>query len=160
MILLLIACFATLCTSLYIDWHSSYGEYSPVFMERSELEKSVFYVAGKRELENPGKIYSRAPYIFINERYKGVHVIDNTDPSKPINVGFIVAPGCIDMAVKGEVMYLDNAIDLVAIDLNTKKVTHRQKDVFPEPNAPNGSYYHVYNRPSQTSVLVAWKKNQ
>jgi hypothetical protein len=145
------------CSSFYSDERMYYGEYVPVFMERTELEKSVFYVSEGRELENPGKIYYKSPYIYINERYKGVHVIDNTNPSSPKNIGYIVAPGCLDVAIKGNVMYLDNAVDLVAFDLDSKQVTTREQDVFPEPLAPNGSYYYYHNRPSNTAVLVGWK---
>ncbi|MDR1815023.1 MAG: hypothetical protein LBR18_09295 [Tannerella sp.] len=149
-----------ICTSIYYDINIYRGEYTPVFMERSELERSVFYVAQGRELENTGKIYYKAPYIFVNERYKGVHVIDNTIPADPRNIGFIVAPGCIDIAVKGNVMYIDNAVDLVAFDLDSKQVTHREKNVFPEPIAPNGDYYSSrYDRPSNDAVLVGWKKS-
>jgi len=156
--IIILACIMAICSSVYYESWMSYGEYYPVFMERSELEKSVFYVSEGRALENPGKIYYKSPYIFINERYKGVHVIDNTDPSKPQNIGFIVAPGCIDIAVKGNIMYIDNAVDLVAFDLERKTVTAREKNVFPEPIAPNGSYYYSWRRPSETAVLVGWKK--
>ncbi|MDR1880956.1 MAG: hypothetical protein LBQ78_08490 [Tannerellaceae bacterium] len=133
-----------------------YGAYRPVFMKRADLENSVSYRDG-RALTHPGKIYSRAPYIYVNERYKGVHVINNSDPAHPVNEGFIVAPGCIDMAVKGDIMYLDNAVDLVAFDLVSKKVTKRVKNVFPVPVAPDNSYYWMYD---EDMVLVGWEKNK
>jgi len=127
-------------------------------MERSELEKSVFYQDKGRELISPGKIYHRSPYIYINERYKGVHIINNSNPEKPVNEAFIVAPGCIDMAIKGNILYIDNSTDLVAFDLNTRKVTERIKNVFPEPVPPHHLYYYI-NRP-EGFVLVGWKKTQ
>ncbi|MDR0742849.1 MAG: hypothetical protein LBF05_00610, partial [Tannerella sp.] len=113
-----------------------YWNYIPIFMKRADLEKSVSWQSEGKDLENPGKIYYRAPYIFVNERYKGIHVINNSDPYKPVKEGFIVAPGCIDMAVKGNMMYLDNSVDLVTVDLNTRQVTSRIRDVFPEPCSP------------------------
>lgn len=133
-------------------------DYLPIFMERSELERSVSYELGGRELVQPGKIYYKSPYIYINEKYKGVHVINNTDPANPRNEAFIIAPGCIDMAVKGNTLYLDNAVDLVAFNLETKQVTERIKNVFPEPIPPNNYYYEITNRPKDF-VLVGWKKN-
>jgi hypothetical protein len=147
------------CTSFYYDTVTYYGEYLPVFMKRAELEKSVFYVSEGRELQNPGKIYYKSPYILINERYKGVHVIDNSDAYNPLNIGFIVAPGCLDVAVKENVVYIDNSVDLVAFDLESKQVTAREKNVFPEPLAPNGSYYYYHSRPEGDVVLVGWTKN-
>jgi hypothetical protein len=136
--------------------------YSPVFMSREVLENSVKYIPGARDMIQTGKIYYRAPYIFVNERYKGVHVINNTNPAHPVNEGFILAPGCMDMAVKGNILYLDNAVDLVSFDLDSKQVTKRIKDVFPEPMPPDEVtflYNHFSNRPAGY-VLVEWKKNK
>lgn len=130
------------------------GDYVPVFMSIDELRASVRYEAGGRDMLNPGKIYYKSPYIYVSERYKGVHVINNTDPSNPIKEGFILAPGCIDMAVNGDVLYIDNAIDLVSFDLLKKEVTSRVVDVFPEPLSPSGGMYYG-DRPAGT-VLVEW----
>lgn len=135
-----------------------YYEYTPYFMERSELHKSVFYTDGQRDMKEPGKIWVRGDEIFVVERYKGVHIIDNSDPEDPVQTGFIVAPGCMDVAVRDNMIYLDNAVDLVAFDMTTKKVTARIKDHFPEPASPagnNGYYYHSH--PSHL-VIVGWTK--
>ena len=105
-----------------------------------------------------GKIYYRAPYIFVNERYKGVHIINNSDPAHPVNEGFILAPGCIDMAVKGHILYLDNAVDLVSFDLDSKQVTKRIRDVFPEPLPPDDFKYNPYFKRPENYILVEWKK--
>lgn len=133
--------------------------YSPVFMSREALDNSVKYMPGARDLKQPGKIYYRAPYIFVNERYKGVHVINNSNPAHPVNEGFILAPGCMDMAVKGNILYLDNAVDLVSFDLDSKQVTKRIKDVFPEPLPPDETSfsYYSFSRP-EGYILVEWKK--
>ena len=132
--------------------------YSPVFMSRDELEKSVKYIPGARDMIQTGKIYYRAPYIFVNERYKGVHVINNADPAHPVNEGFILAPGCIDMAVKDHILYLDNAVDLVSFDLDSRQVTKRIKDVFPEPLPPDDFAYNPYFDRPENYILVEWKK--
>ncbi|MDR2384105.1 MAG: hypothetical protein LBD80_00385 [Tannerella sp.] len=137
-----------------------YWNYIPVFMKRADLEKSVSWQSESREMENPGKIYYKSPYIYVNERYKGIHVINNSDPYQPLKEGFIVAPGCIDMAVKGNTMYLDNSVDLVTIDLNAKQVTSRIKNVFPEPSSPENQIFYNYSEPRDPDfILVAWKKN-
>jgi hypothetical protein len=139
--------------SYYRNWN-----YIPVFMKRADLEKSVSYQSISRDMKNPGKIYYKHPYLFINERYKGVHIVNNSNPLTPVNEGFIVVPGCIDMAVKGNIIYLDNAVDLVAFDLITKQVTKRIKNVFPEPLSPeNETFYFGDNR--EDYILVEWKKN-
>jgi hypothetical protein len=145
-----------LLSTSFSDTYFRNWNYIPIFMKRSDLDNSVTYQSEARMMENPGKIYFKSPYIYINERYKGVHVINNSDPYNPIKEGFIVAPGCIDMAVKGDVMYIDNAVDLVAIDLLAKTVTKRIKNVFPEPISPDNNVYYENN---DEYVVVEWKKN-
>lgn len=154
----LLFCFALAGIFIVNTSYTRVYDYVPVFMERSELEKSVSYQSVGRDLVLPGKIYYKSPYIYINEKYKGVHIINNSDPAHPVNEAFIIAPGCIDMAVKGNIIYLDNAVDLVAFNLDSKQVTNRIKNVFPEPFAPDNTFYLSMNRP-EGSVLVAWKKN-
>jgi hypothetical protein len=141
-----------------------YYEYHAVYMDRATLEASVFYLNTGKDIQNPGKIYYKHPYLFINERYKGVHIINNSDPSKPKKEGFIVAPGCLDMAVKGDAMYLDNSVDLVCIDLNGMnlsgmKVTKRITKVFPEPVPPAGYVKYDYDRP-EGLIIVGWIKEK
>ena len=138
------------------DSYYKYWNYVPVFMTRADLEKSVSYQPSGRDMENPGKIYYRHPYIYINEKYKGVHVINNSDPATPVNEGFIVAPGCLDMAIKGNIMYLDNAVDLVAFELEAKEVTERIREVFPEPVSPDNEVFYATNNRAEY-ILVAWK---
>jgi hypothetical protein len=130
--------------------------YTPVLMKRSDLENSVRFHPEGRTLTNPGKIYVKPPYLYINERYKGIHVINNADPRHPVREGFITAPGCIDLAVKDHILYLDNSVDLVAFDLGSKQVTQRLKDIFPQPSAPDNS---IYYHPEEGMVIVEWKKN-
>lgn len=139
------------------------SEYEPIFMLRSEMERSV-RLEGPREILNPGKIYLKDNFIFINEKYAGVHVIDNTDPVNPGNVAFIHIDGCIDMAVRDYVLYADNAVDMVALALNAQltgiQVTARIKNVFPEMPAPDGyglTYRQKQARP-HNSILVRWRQ--
>ncbi len=142
-----------------------YTKFTPVLLKRESLESSVTFHAPEKITE-PAKIYYKDNFIFISERFKGVHVIDNTDPKNPVNTGYISVPGCIDMAIHGNTLYADNAVDLVAVDLNSVgssslKVTKRIKEVFPELNPPDGKElpekYAKENRPENT-VLVAWKQ--
>jgi len=136
---------------------NEYTFWVPIFMKRADLEQSVKYVAESRPLKNPGKIYCKGDYIYVNELYKGVHVINNSNPVHPAKEGFIIIPGCMDMAVKGDILYVDNAVDLVAFDLVSKQVTQRIKEVLPEPSAPGYTDYYPYNRPKDM-ILVAWKE--
>jgi hypothetical protein len=135
----------------------SYYDYYAVYMDRDDLKKSVSYMETGREMKNLGKIYYKHPYLFVNEKYKGVHIIDNTDPAHPVKKGFITAPGCLDMAVKDKIIYLDNAIDLVSFDLNTMSEISRELNVFPEPASPGGYVHYETDRPANL-ILVEWVK--
>lgn len=139
------------------------SQYQPILMTRTQLEKSVSFQQ-PRAFINTGKIYQKGYYIFINEKYKGVHIIDNHDPKAPQNIGFISSPGCIDIAAKGNTLYLDNAVDLVAVDITNFQqatVTERVTNVFPELLPPDSeeipSDYSSTKRPENT-IIVGWEK--
>lgn len=136
--------------------------YSPVLMKREDLEKSV-KVTDARTLNNPGKIYHYGNYLLVNERFEGIHIIDNSDPSNPVNKKFVAVPGCLDMAVKDDVMYVDNAVDLVSISITNPEnieILDRKKNVFPDLVPPNSvsvpTKYDASHRPENT-FIIAWK---
>ena len=140
-----------------------YGNYAPVYMLRPEMEQAVKSEAAQ-PLRNTGKIYLYEQYILVNEKYKGIHVIDNSNPAVPINIAFLHIDGCIDMAVKNNVLYADNAVDLIALKITdnfaTVQVTERIKGIFPETESPDGYYPNSatnHFRP-KSGILVAWKK--
>lgn len=140
-----------------------YGQYSPVFMLRTELEQNV-KLAGPRDILNPGKIYLKDHLIFINEKYHGIHVIDNTNPEDPTNFAFINIDGCIDIAIKNKVLFADNAVDLIAVNFNSEMteiiVSKRIKNVFPEMLSPDGyalNWNQKQARPDN-AIVVRWEK--
>lgn len=141
-----------------------YGPYNPVFMLRSEMEKNV-KLEGPKAILNPGKIYLKDHLIFINEKYRGIHVIDNTNPEDPTNIAFINVDGCIDIAMKNNVLYADNAVDLIAIKLDEHmteiEVTERIKNTFPEPVSPEGRELTWQERQAapEDAILVRWDMN-
>jgi len=120
-------------TSCQDKLYEKYKMSVPVYMSYTDLRSAVKKIE-PQTLENPGKIYFKDKYIFINEYFKGIHVIDNQDPTNPVEKVFIDIPGNIDMAIKENTLYADSYIDLVAIDiadLNNIKEIYRIKDVFP-----------------------------
>lgn len=141
----------------------TYSAYEPVLMARPQLEQSIRALP-PRDILDAGKIYLWNNLVFINERYKGVHVILNTNPQEPVNMGFIQVPGNLDVAVKQGVLFADNGVDLVAIDfsdLQQLRVTKRIKDAFPELPPPDGlaldQKYNLENRPAD-GIVVGWTK--
>lgn len=72
-------------------------------------------------VQKAGKIYTKGKFIYLNEVNKGIHIIDNSDPSRPSQVAFLNIPGNLDIAVKGNTLYADMYSDLLAIDISNPK---------------------------------------
>lgn len=105
--------------------------YRPIYANESEREVKTLPA---REVENPGKIYVINEYLLVVDQLKGVHVYNNENPENPRNVGFIQITGSNDVAVRDNILYADQASDLLAIDIGNPqnvKVASRVKDVFP-----------------------------
>lgn len=139
--------------------------YKPVLIQRESLERSINWMPAS-PIKSPAKIYYKDNYILISERYKGVHVVNNQDPSKPVQTGYISVPGCVDMAMKDNTLYVDNAVDLVAIDISGIAsgqiiIKKRIKEALPELIPPDGltlpERYNSLNRPKNT-LIINWVK--
>ncbi len=65
-----------------------------------------------------GKIYAYKNYVFVNDVYRGFHILDNTDPSSPQNIGFIKLEGNNDISIKDDRLYADSYGDLVIMDIS------------------------------------------
>ncbi len=139
--------------------------YRPILMERSELEAAIRFEA-PQPIRNAGKIYFKEGILFLNEKYEGIHVIDNRNPSTPQPLGFIRIPGCIDMAAYGNFLYADNAVDLLAFNLSNPRnptFANRKQSVFPELPPPDLTYvpyrFTAENRPANT-VIIGWELSE
>ena len=98
------------------NYKHTYTVYVPVFEKLGDARAAVQSQA-PQTLQNTGKIYIKDNWIFINERDKGIHIIDNSNPSHPLNAGFLNIPGNRDMAVKGNILYADLHCDLAVLDI-------------------------------------------
>jgi hypothetical protein len=139
--------------------------YLPILMDRSELNKSVQLINSAKSLTAPGKICLYQDWILLVEKYKGVHLIDNHDPSNPVRKAFLKVPGCLDVAVRNGVLYADNAVDLVAVrlDLEQMKATEisRKAYALPEIASPEGYIPNEFTRAKRPvgTEIVGWIPN-
>lgn len=132
------------------------NNYKPVIMKRTDFEASIAYESVK-QIKNSGKIYVKGKYIFVNEVNKGFHIIDNSDPSNPNNIGFIRVLGSSDLSIKSDVFYVNNATDLLAFKLNegsqSLTISKRLENVFPQIWSPEGlTYYDLQD----DEIIVDW----
>ncbi len=141
---------------------ASYSVYEPILADRNSLNSLSF--ASPRPILQAGKVYSYKQYIFINEPDKGYHVIDNSDKTKPTPIGFISILASHDIAIQNDILYSDNATDLISVDISNlrqPKLVKRSINVFPNQappdNLPLREEYTPKNRPANT-VVIEWRK--
>jgi len=138
---LLNSCFKDVITEKYTF-------YRPVYKTKAAVRASI-KSALPQPVKQPGKIFIRGNYIFLNEFEKGIHVIDYTNPASPQNIAFIAIPGNVDLAVNGNYLYADLHTDLVTLDISDPKnvsLVKVNEGVFPE------KYYSA----DTNSVIIDW----
>ncbi|GAB2548267.1 hypothetical protein GCM10027085_43980 [Spirosoma aerophilum] len=115
----------------------TFRRYSPVTFTVTQLRQGI-QTEPARALTNPGKIYAKDQFLFINELKEGIHIIDNRNPAAPKPVAFVRIPGNGDIAIRNNILYADSYMDLVAFDISNPsavQVVNRVPNVF-----PNGSF--------------------
>ncbi len=133
--------------------------YDPVILSRSELENSIA-IENEKNIVESSKVYIFEDYIFINDKREGFHVFDNSDPENPVKKWFLKAPGATDIAIRNDVIFINQATDLVVLtlDLNdfTLTLNKRLRSVFPELISPEGMHHFT----EENMVVVNWIKKQ
>ncbi len=139
--------------------------YKPVYVPQEEAK--IIKSLPPQEYKEHGKIYIQAEYIYIGENYKGVHIIDNSNPLSPQKIGFIQIYGNHDIAIKGNTLYADNLSDLVLIDLTDKQnavVLQRIENVYAlsGQNYPENKAYHTYFEcvDPEKGIVVGWEETE
>ena len=127
---------------------------TPVYKTTAEVRANIKN-SPAQTVQRPGKMFVQGNYIYLNEVDKGIHIIDNSNPAKPLNKYFINIPGNIDLAVKGTTLYADLFSDMVTIDIaNPDGVVVKKiiDDAFPFRRYENGF------RPDNSKIIVDWIK--
>jgi hypothetical protein len=136
----------------------------PVYAPSESFDK--ISLDAPRPMSESAKIYVKDKLVFAIEQGQGVHIIDNSDPSKPQKVRFLRVFGCNDIAIKGTTMYADNFTDLIAIDfskLDSPKIVNRVKNLYPNTNG-DGNFPKNYNGyfecvDAQKGKVIGWKES-
>src|SRR5690554_6497325 len=162
-LLLIAVCCTTLlsaCVSYYEDGGESVqpirtNDYEPVEYARADLDSSIRLLPAQ-EIVNSGKICVINNFLLVNEERKGFHVFDNSDPRNPSKIKFIQVLGSSDLAVRNNMLYINQATDLIALQydpLSDKiRLMKRIENAFPELLSPQG----YYNRSHKDSLTIDW----
>lgn len=112
----------------------------PEYAVKEEVYKNI-KTNPSTAIVSPGKMFILGNRIFLAEKNKGIHIINNSNPSNPINESFIPIPGSEDVLVKNNTMLVDCYMDLLSIDISNPmdcKLIHVSNNVFPERRYVNG----------------------
>jgi len=143
------------CTKDTCKHTHTYTWYEPLYKTSAEVRANI-KSNPPTAIKAPGKIVIIGKYIFLNEVDKGIHVIDNTHPSSPVNIAFIDIPGNIDIAVKGNTLYADLYTDLVTLDIaNPLNVT---KTKIIDGVFPNRSYNYGFVADG-SKIIFDWARH-
>ena len=132
--------------------------YRPVY---GSVQQKQITLKSFQTIKNPGKIYVYGNYLLVNEKQKGIHIIDNSNPTQPQFVGFIEILGNSDMAIKDDVLYADHLGNLVALKhpgfnsielIGSLPMKNWQLGLPP----PASSYFECVDQ--EKGFVVAWQK--
>ncbi len=140
------------------------ANYEPIFMSRLDMEASV-KLGDAREIESPGKIWVYNNFILLIEQYKGIHIIDNSDPANSKTIAFIQIDGCTNMAMKDNILYANNAVDMIGIkpnqDFSDFTVVARNRNMLPIVASPEPwDDWYFYTKLPANTVIVRWELYQ
>ncbi len=133
----------------------------PLVMSKTEFRNSVEVQSPKR-IEEAGKIYAYSNYIFVNDEFRGIHVIDNSNPSSPRAISYVKIPGNIDISIKNNYLYADSSTDLVVFDISDIhkiETIGRLEDVFSvyDYKIPEEAEYADFNGYNYADdIIVGW----
>ncbi len=132
--------------------------YEPVYITRAQLENSVVLENPKTTIKS-GKIYIKDDIMFVNDVNKGFQIYNYSNATNPVAIGYINFPGATDLAIRNNILYVNQAVDLVSVNYNfannTIAVTNRIKNAFPQKLSPQG----FSGNPTNDQIIINWIPN-
>ena len=133
--------------------------YVPIYAQAVVAEQIA--VEQPRTTIKAGKIYAFGSFIYQNEENKGIHIINNTDPSHPVKTAILKIPFNTDFAVRGTYVYANSLRDLVVINLQDPAhpvVEKRITDAFPLVNQQYPPFNGRFVCPDASKgIIVSWE---
>jgi hypothetical protein len=132
---------------------------APIYLSYEDLRSGIENT-DQVQLKNPGKIYFKDNFIFINEQREGIHVFDNSNPQNPLYKTFIKIPGNVDIAIRNQYLFADSYVDLVVIDIsnvNNPIVKERITDAFQYVLPEYDTKYELAEIDRSKGVVVGWE---
>ncbi len=100
------------------DFMQTYHVAVPLKTNLDTFKQEAFGVFEARPIVDSGKIYAYKDYVFVNDVGRGFHILDNSHPESPVNIGFIKLEGNHDISIKDDRIFADSYGDLVVLDIS------------------------------------------
>jgi hypothetical protein len=139
--------------------NSKADTYRPVYLAFADAR--LVQTLGPQPLKLPGKIYVKDNFLLINEIGRGIHVVDNRDPAKPVKLSFISIPGNRELAIKDSILYADNALDIVALNIadpRNVRLVKRLENTFSATDFPDARNIRFECPDPEKGVVIRWEK--
>jgi hypothetical protein len=100
--------------------------YMPVYSSRTAA--LTITSSAPQPFANGGKIATVGNTLYQVEQDKGIHIINISNPSLPVKIGFINVALCRELTLKGSYLYTNNINDLVVLNVsNPANVTESSR---------------------------------
>lgn len=76
------------------------------------------YLLDPGRIISPGKIRLSGNTLFVNDRYRGVHIFDISNPALPVRLAALAIDYNVDIAVKDDALYADSNGSLLVYDIS------------------------------------------
>lgn len=135
--------------------------YAPIYSDT--IGYKLITLQPATSIQDGGKIYIFNRTLYQVETNKGIHIIDISNPSKPVNKNFIAILGCQEVSAKNDTIFTNNFNDLVAISIqnNQLKELKRLSNHFSYPLAssiPPARGYFICPKQIPGKIITGWEQ--
>ena len=145
---------------------------TPLTTDLITFKEEAVEVTDPIDIVESGKIYAYGNYIFVNDLYRGLHVLDNTNPTSPQPIKFIKLEGNHDISIKNNKLYADSYGDLVIMDItdinNIGDVKRMENAIYQEfwctvgfdVEWPQADAYDYSNLDANREAIIGWETSR
>ena len=133
---------------------------APIYLQKTNSDTITFL--SPQPTINGGKIYLKGDLLFQVELYKGIHIVDISDPENAKKIGFYEIFGCTQLTMQDQYMYANSAAAFIVIDisvLTAPRVVSYDPDYFNSiafPPPPDEGYFECID-PSK-GIVTGWER--
>ncbi|MFK8037509.1 MAG: LVIVD repeat-containing protein [Crocinitomicaceae bacterium] len=133
----------------------------PVYTDFETFRTSIGTVKYEeaKTIEQKGGIYFKDNFLFILDNFKGIYIIDNSNPSAPINKGYYAITGITGISINNQYLYVNAYTDLVVIDVSSidnPSEVGRIENVFDYAMPTHDPQYPIAEIDHSKGIITGW----